>query len=534
MKLDYTVELESGQRVSGSRELTPGENRIAAALPEGVIRSVLGTLALGLAAGEKIFMNGYQTWTWCPEYDRDGFTPPLKPMPGPVTKYFGIDRYGDYHFVDYPHTPGVTHGESYCYFRLGARFRLLGSLDERPGYTLFRYDARAEVLTIARDCSGICCGGEYSLFELFLAQGGEDEVFDGWFRAMGVKPRTMERLAGYSSWYNRYQKIDEGSILSDLEGCGRVFAPGDLFQIDDGWESAVGDWLEPDGRKFPGGMGAMADRIHGRGLKAGLWLAPFVCQRSSRLYKEHPDWLLRVEGRPWYCGCNWGGFYSLDIDRPEVCDYVERSLRRALFDWDYDLVKLDFLYGAAPFGNDRETRAGRMTRAMELLRRACGDKLILGCGVPLAPAFGLVDYCRISCDVGLDWDGDPIRRGANREFVSTRRAVSNSVFRRQLNGRAWLSDPDVFFLREDNLRLSDREKHILATVNSLFGGMLLCSDDVSRYTPEAMEQYRQLLRNRDAGDIRVEADGGLSISYTVDGAAQILELNGIDKGMGRG
>ena len=25
-------------------------------------------------------------------------------------------------------------------------------------------------------------------------------------------------------------------------------------------------------------------------------------------------------------------------------------------------------------------------------------------GVAVMPAFGLVDYCRVSCDVGLDWD----------------------------------------------------------------------------------------------------------------------------------
>lgn len=524
MRLDYTVELMSGERLEGGRELTAGENRIVLALPEGVIRSVKAALGLSLAGGERIFMNGYQTWTWCPEYDADGRTAPPKPMPRPLTRYFGIDRYGDYHFVDYPNKPGVTHGESYCYFRLGERYRLFASLDERPGYTLFKYDSRAERLSVERDCAGLRCGGDFHVLDLFWAEGGEDEVFDGWFDAMGIRPRTAERLAGYSSWYNRYQCIDEGSILGDLEGCSGVFRAGDLFQIDDGWETAVGDWLEADGTKFPGGMAAMAELIHRRGLKAGLWLAPFVCQRGSKLMREHPDWLLRVGGKPWYCGSNWGGFYSLDIDKPEVCDYVERSLHTALFDWGYDLVKLDFLYGAAPFGNERETRAGRMTRAMELLRRACGDKLLLGCGVPLMPAFGLADYCRISCDVGLDWDGRRITRGVNREFVSTRRAISNSVFRRQLNGRAWLSDPDVFFLREDNLHLSDREKYTLATVNSLFGGLLLCSDDVSRYSPAAMEQYRQLLKNRDASDIRVEADGGLRVCYTVDGVREILEI----------
>ncbi len=73
--------------------------------------------------------------------------------------------------------------------------------------------------------------------------------------------------------------------------------------------------------------------------------------------------------------------YALDIDNPAVLDYLRRVFDRVLNDWSFDLVKLDFLYGAAPFGNARESRAARMYRAMELLRTWCGQKQILGCGV---------------------------------------------------------------------------------------------------------------------------------------------------------
>ncbi len=242
-----------------------------------------------------------------------------------------------------------------------------------------------------------------------------------------------------------------------------------------------------------------------------------MAKKGSRIWREHPDWLLQVDGKPWYAGVNWGGFYSLDIDNPQVVAYLERVFHRVLTEWGYDLVKLDFLYAVAPVGNERETRAGRMRRAMELLRRLCGDKLILGCGVPLMPAFGLVDYCRIGCDVGLDWDGSRLMQLTHRERVSTRQAIGNAIFRRQLNGRAWLSDPDVFFLRDENLQFSPEQKRTLATVNSLFGGVLLHSDDMSKWSPEALASYRQLLRNRDAVNIRVHAEHGLSVSYELDG-----------------
>ena len=187
-------------------------------------------------------------------------------------------------------------------------------------------------------------------------------------------------------------------------------------------------------------------------------------------------------------------------------------------------MKLDFLYGAAPFGTSTESRAGRMIRAMELLRQWCGDKLILGCGVPVMPAFGLVDYCRVSCDVGLDWDDKWFMRLMHRERVSTKQAIENTIFRRQLNNRAYLSDPDVFFLREENIKLTHEQKIKLAQVNALLGGVLLTSDDPSKYSPEAVKQYKDLLKLCNAENIRVNADNGLSVSYTLNGKERRVEL----------
>ena len=345
------------------------------------------------------------------------------------------------------------------------------------------------------------------------------------FAALGCRPRTTRRLAGYSSWYNRYQNIDEASIREDLNGCKTLFRAGDLFQIDDGWERKVGDWLEPDPAKFPNGLRPLAEAAHENGFLAGLWLAPFVCEKESLLCKDHPDWLLQADGQPWCCGCNWSSFYALDIDHPEVQAYLRQVFDRVLQDWGFDLVKLDFLYGAAPFGNARESRAGRMQRAMALLRSWCGDKLILGCGVPVMPAFGIVDYCRVGCDVGLDWDDVWYMRLFHRERVSTKQSIGNTIFRRQLNGRAYGSDPDVFFLREENCKLTAQQKQTLARVNALFSGILLTSDMPSRYTDEMRRQYNALRElTEHAENCTVDADDGLTIHYTLHGKQQAIKV----------
>ena len=166
-----------------------------------------------------------------------------------------------------------------------------------------------------------------------------------------------------------------------------------------------------------------------------------------------------------------------------------------------------------------------MQRAMALLRSWCGDKLILGCGVPVMPAFGIVDYCRVGCDVGLDWDDVWYMRLFHRERVSTKQSIGNTIFRRQLNGRAYGSDPDVFFLREENCKLTAQQKQTLARVNALFSGILLTSDMPSRYTDEMRRQYNALRELTDhAENCTVDADDGLTVHYTLHGQQQAIKV----------
>ena len=515
--------------LQGEQELpVSGCFSVEADIPEDTVLDIVtAEIPWHIRESEKIFMNGFQTWTYCPEYDKRGRTRGLKQIPEHLKHIFKFDRYGDYHFVDYPYRRGITHGESWCYFRDGSTFRLLASTDETNGYTLFTYDVSRSVLTIKRDCSGLEVSGKFDLFDLILETGEEDEVFDRWFDAMGIKPRVSEKIYGYSSWYNRYQKISEASILQDLKGCSTIFEKNDLFQVDDGWERFVGDWLEPDSEKFPSGMKAMADRIHEDGFRAGLWLAPFVAEKKSAVFKRHPDWFFKVNESPWCDGANWSGFYSLDIDNAEVQNYLRAVFSRVFDEWGFDLVKLDFLYGAAPFGTLTETRAARMRRAMEFIRELAGDKLVLGCGVPVMPAFGLVDYCRVSCDVSLSWNDYFFIQFMHRERVSTKQAIENTVFRRELNGRAYLSDPDVFFLRYENIKMDIHQKKELAAINALLGGVFLTSDDPSSYTDPMKRAYKKYRHLTEAENVRVRVQEGnksITVSYDLDGENHVLHF----------
>ncbi|MBR0137735.1 MAG: alpha-galactosidase [Erysipelotrichaceae bacterium] len=506
-EFEYSVNAHKG---SGTLQKI---NRITVQLEDEIINRAV--LTLNVKRGEKMFFNGYQTWTWNRELSGSDRVRGLNRVNRQLKKRFGFDRYGDYHFIDYPEKPGRFHGFSYCYFRDGENYRLFGSLSELEGYTVFRYDVSTQTMTITRDCEGVRRNGEFEAFSFIYLEGSEQEVFDGWFKAMNIKPIRREKLFGYSSWYNRYENISQESIREDLAGCKTILKKGDLFQIDDGWEPTVGDWLTADNIKFPQGMKVLADEIHGCGFKAGLWLAPFVATEKSEIWRDHQDWFLKHDGENWSNGSNWGGFYSLDLDHPEVRKHIEKVFDTVFNKWGFDLVKLDFLYAGAPWGDERESRAAKMIKAMTWLREMAGDKLILGCGVPLMPSFGLVDYCRIGCDVSLDWDDKAFMRIMHRERVSTYHSLDNTICRRQLNFRAFGNDPDVFFLRDDNIKLTAEEKEYLYTINALFSGILLTSDNPSTYSDEKkklLSEIRTIFT--EASDIKADDD---KITYHLKG-----------------
>ena len=89
--------------------------------------------------------------------------------------------------------------------------------------------------------------------------------------------------------------INEEIILKNLAAFEEKKLEIDIFQIDDGYQKSVGDWLDIQENKFPNGMKHLADKIHEKGTKAGLWLAPLVVEKKSSLFQEKKDWLLKDE-----------------------------------------------------------------------------------------------------------------------------------------------------------------------------------------------------------------------------------------------
>ena len=482
---------------------------------------------------ERIFVNGYQSWTDSREYT------PYEKMDGldritdfvinlPLLDSTGLNRAGDETFYNFPHKNGVFYGFSYGYVRQGDKINLFGSLDEHSGYTIIEFNTNNDCVYVKKDLEGVTFKGESELLNLAALSGEYESTFDKYFEMMGVKSRCDKRLSGYTTWYNYYSGVTEEIVRRDLDALSALDKKVDIFQIDDGYQAAIGDWLITDSKKFPSGMKAVADEIHSKDMLAGLWLAPFAGTKNSKLFNEHPDWFIKDEkGKPYLTGPNWGTFYSLDIYNEDARAYIHHFFDVVLNEWGYDLVKLDFLYGACVLPMYNKTRGEVMCDAMDLLRECCVDKYILGCGVPLMPAFGKVDFCRIGADIHLEWKP---RSYTHREDVSTPHAINNAIFRRHLDGRAFMNDPDVFLLRENNIQMNFEQRKLLAKINSLFGNVLFVSDNVSDYNEKQLKAFLDTAFSNRATILSAayKDERNIEIEYILDGQHSKLIFDAYD------
>lgn len=483
------------------------------------------TVPYAFTSDNRVFVNGYQSWTDCREYFIDENPPRLKLHRELLLSNTVQGAPGDYHFKKYDPRAGVFHGYSYAYVRNGENYDLFGSVSERQGYTIITAVCPENEIVFEKELEGVTIDSDYTIMDVAHFNGTMDEVFDKYFAAMKIAPPKIKRANGYTTWYNYYPNINEDIVNADLEALSKIDANIDFFQIDDGYQTAVGDWLSVNPKKFPHGMKYVADQIHAKGMKAGLWLAPLGAQYGSAIAKNHPEWLIRnTHGKPVKAGLNWGGFYALDIEVEEVRNYIRNFFDVVLNDWGYDMVKLDFLYAACVVPNHGKSRGQLMCEAMDFIRECVGDKLILGCGVPLAPAFGKVDYCRIGADMDLRWTKE---LKFHREDVSTPNTLGNTIFRRGLDGRAFCNDPDVFLLRDNNMHCTREQRKTISTVNHIFGSLLFTSDNVGDYDDQQMNMLLHVFNHGQPEVLSAEfvTIDVVEIKYVEDGEEKRLCFN---------
>lgn len=299
---------------------------------------------------------------------------------------------------------------------------------------------------------------------------------------------------GWCSWYAFGRNINENNILSQSKWFKEnPKIPVEYILIDEGY-CKWGDWLEIDKNKFPNGFDYLFSEIRKNKQRVGLWIAPFLIERNSRLFNKHPDWVTQTNNKP-VLGIKASPLdkyvferYVLDIRKQEVKDYVFETIDKILEDGKVELLKLDFLFCIYFIPKVTHLEAGKFVREMfNHIRIKYPKVYTISCGVPLVPCIGVVDSMRIGPDTI-----SPIVEKIPFLFKLFNKLRIKEVFanieKRIWTKKYWNLDPDVFVCR-DNLGFSNKTITKLGKEIKKCDGNIFLGDDMTKLSLERVEKF---------------------------------------------
>ena len=464
----------------------------------------------------RIFRHGYQSWSPS-AVARLGIDLDPSATPGSPSLIRGM-HHADPDPVTDPHelrselvTVVQGAGSPVC---LG----FLGATEHDGTFRVRVRDGRIEVVIEAFLGDVAFRAGERRVLHAVRRYEGGDapELLERWARDIGALSRARVGApyqVGWCSWYHWFHAITEDALRAQLALAADW--PFDVFQLDDGFQREIGDWLAMND-KFPTDHDGIASAIRSAGRSPGIWIAPFLASPASEIAASHPDWLARhaASGDPLRGMVNegWGGtVWTLDTTNAEVLAHLE-SVGRSLVSAGYRYLKLDFAYAPSlpgVYADPSRSPAQRVRAGMEAVRRGAGDDVfILGCGLPLGQGIGVVDGMRIGPDVAPFWDPpEHVWEGDGYGGVSpaTANAWRNTLSRSFQHRQLWLNDPDCLMLRQSETRLTPAEAERWAHAVGASGGMALVSDDLSLLGRDARHLLDEVLAAGHAADDRARS-----------------------------
>lgn len=192
-------------------------------------------------------------------------------------------------------------------------------------------------------------GESFQTPEVIMAYSGEgtghlSRLYHDALRQNLIRSKYVEqpRPILVNNWEATYFDFNEEKIFNIAKEAKELGL--DMFVLDDGWFGdrnddfrALGDWFVNE-EKLKGGLGALAEKIHGLGMKFGLWIEPEMVNEDSELYRAHPDWAFTIPGRK---PNRARSQLNLDVSRKEVRDAIMQQIFSVLDDCKVDYIKWD-------------------------------------------------------------------------------------------------------------------------------------------------------------------------------------------------
>jgi alpha-galactosidase len=108
------------------------------------------------------------------------------------------------------------------------------------------------------------------------------------------------------------------------------FGPSDAGTF---WNDYRGDWDLINTARFPNGMRPIADEVHARGMKFGMWCEIEAIGEKARLTTTHPELVARRDGEP---------LGQICLGNLQTREWAYQTLKRLIEENNLDWIKLDF------------------------------------------------------------------------------------------------------------------------------------------------------------------------------------------------
>lgn len=156
------------------------------------------------------------------------------------------------------------------------------------------------------------------------------------------KWKKKQRPIVFNNWEATYFDFTDKKLLA-LADKGKELGM-ECFVLDDGWfnnrntdRTSLGDWTA-DHHKFPNGLSNFSKKIKEKDLDLGLWFEPEMVSLDTKLYNQHPEW---VVGHPFERTSVGRGQYVLDFSNPEVVNHIYNQMKLIIEETNITYIKWD-------------------------------------------------------------------------------------------------------------------------------------------------------------------------------------------------
>lgn len=171
---------------------------------------------------------------------------------------------------------------------------------------------------------------------------GITQRFHTFLRRNIIRHKRPIRPVHFNTWEAVYfthkkEKLFELVDKSAELGIERFILDDGWFNGRDGERAGLGDWFV-DEKKYPEGLGKLVDYVNSKGMEFGLWFEPEMVNPDSALFRNHPEWMLKVDGYKQRLGRYQ---YVINLGNKDAYDYIHERLNSLLSEYNIGYIKWD-------------------------------------------------------------------------------------------------------------------------------------------------------------------------------------------------